>query len=190
MKEDINTKIVIGLERISEVFKNLLWEKAKRFGISPIQIQILLFIHNHKTTLCNVSQLAKEFDVSKATVSDAVKVLLSKYLLSKKSNLKDKRSYTLELSPDGLQLIAQLDDFSNPILHEIEKFNADDNLQLYHTLSLLIYQLNQKGILSVQRICYACKFYEQSDNQHYCKLLNKELKTDTIRIDCEEFEEN
>ena len=40
---DISSKIVAGLERISEAFKVLLWEKAKLLGLSPIQIQILIF---------------------------------------------------------------------------------------------------------------------------------------------------
>ena len=47
-EENISSKIVSGLERVSEVFKILLWEKAKRVGLSPIQIQILIFISFHK----------------------------------------------------------------------------------------------------------------------------------------------
>ncbi|MEL6557873.1 MAG: MarR family transcriptional regulator, partial [Bacteroidota bacterium] len=38
-QKDISSKIVAGLERVSEVFKVLLWEKAKQVGLSPIQIQ-------------------------------------------------------------------------------------------------------------------------------------------------------
>lgn len=40
--KDVSSKIVAGLERISEAFKVLLWEKAKALGLSPIQIQILI----------------------------------------------------------------------------------------------------------------------------------------------------
>ena len=74
-EKDISSKIVAGLERISEVFKVLLWEKAKMVGLSPIQIQMLIFIAFHKQELCNVSHLAKEFNITKPTVSDAIKVL-------------------------------------------------------------------------------------------------------------------
>ena len=57
-EKDFSSKIVAGLERVSEVFKILLWEKAKLVGLSPIQIQILIFIAFHKQNLCNVSHLA------------------------------------------------------------------------------------------------------------------------------------
>lgn len=69
------SKIIAGLERISQAFKVLLWKKAKQLGVSPIQIQILIFITYHTVELCNVSDLAKEFNVTKPTISDAIKVL-------------------------------------------------------------------------------------------------------------------
>mgnify|MGYP001953763141 CR=1 FL=1 len=80
---NLSNKIIAGLERISEAFKVLLWQKAKTIGLSPIQIQILIFINYHKIEFCNVSHLAKEFNVTKPTISDAVKVLVNKELIEK-----------------------------------------------------------------------------------------------------------
>ena len=94
-QKDMSSKIVAGLERISEVFKVLLWNKAKEVGLSPIQIQILLFVAFHKDELCNVSHLAKEFNVTKPIVSDAIKAL-------------DKKEMIPEISPT-LDLLQQLD---------------------------------------------------------------------------------
>ena len=48
-------KLLIGLERISQAFKVLLWNKAKEYGLSPIQIQILIFVAHHKSEYNNVS---------------------------------------------------------------------------------------------------------------------------------------
>ena len=47
-QESVSNKIVVGLERISEVFRTLLWAEAKKSGVSPIQIQILIFIAYHR----------------------------------------------------------------------------------------------------------------------------------------------
>ena len=74
-EKDLSSKIVAGLERVSEVFKILLWQKAKAIKLSSIQIQILIFLAFHKSSLCNVSHLAKEFNVTKPTISDAIKIL-------------------------------------------------------------------------------------------------------------------
>ncbi len=100
-ESDLTVKTVVGLERISEAFKVLLREKAKQLGLSPIQIQILLFVSSHKEQLCNVSFLASEFNVTKPTISDAVKSLNVKGLISKQHSDKDSRSFTIKLSQSG-----------------------------------------------------------------------------------------
>lgn len=141
---------------------------ARFYGLSEfaskleIQIQIIIFIAYHKRELCNVSLLAKEFNVTKPTVSDAIKVLGKKEMIIKDFSSSDSRSYSI-------------------ILSELES--------LLGTLSQLIYKLNRNGILRIQRTCYGCKFYERSQEVHYCNLLQKELSSNEIRLDCPEYEE-
>lgn len=188
-QDNISSKIIVGLERISEVFKILLWDKAKMVGLSPIQIQILIFIAYHKQELCNVSHLAKEFNITKPTISDAIRILAKKELIKKEISVTDSRSYSIHPTPSGNKIIAETIDFAEPLkmrLNEIQEPNLES---LFATLSQLIYQLNQSGILTVQRTCYGCKFYKQNENTDFCNLLNKELKNSDIRLDCPEFDE-
>jgi DNA-binding MarR family transcriptional regulator len=187
-EQNVSSKIVVGLQRISEAFKVLLWEKAKEFGLSPIQIQILIFIENHKEAYCNVSYLAKEFNLTKPTISDAIKALEKKELIVKDYSSSDNRSYTIFLSDLGKNTVSKNDDFVNPIQTEIKNILPKEQENLFTTLSSLIYQLNQKNILTVQRTCFACKFYSKNNNQHHCGLLQKELLNSEIRLDCNEFE--
>ena len=186
---ELHLKVITGLERLAEVFKSLLWEKAKLHGISPIQIQILLFISNHETKLCNVSCLAKEFNVTKPTISDAVRVLLKKNFVEKDLSPIDNRRYNLILSAQGTTLISDLYDYATPVSEEIEGISKEELGSLFGIISKLIYQLNQKGIIQVQRTCYGCKFYEGNRlDQHHCLLMNKDLINQEIRLDCPEFE--
>lgn len=187
-QKDISSKIVAGLERISEVFKVLLWEKAKLVGLSPIQIQILIFIAFHKQNLCNVSHLSKEFNVTKPTVSDAIKILDKKGYIIKDYSTEDNRSYSISLSDSGNDLIAQTYDFANPLKTQVDSFSLVELESLFSTLSQLIYKLNRHGILNVQRTCYGCKFYRKNENSDYCNLLQRELMNNEIRLDCPEFE--
>ena len=83
---DLASKTVAALERISQVYRLLLWDHAKDLGLSPIQIQLLIFVGHHKAALCNVSYLAKEFNVTKPTISDAVRVLFQKGTIEKTEN--------------------------------------------------------------------------------------------------------
>ncbi len=188
-EKDISSKIVAGMERVSEVFKILLWEKAKLVGLSPIQIQILIFVAFHNQELCNVSHLAKEFNVTKPTVSDAIRILDKKELIVKDFSSSDSRSYSISLSDLGNDIVSQTYDFSNPLKKQVDSFSQSELESLFGTLSQLIYNLNRNGILSVQRTCYGCKFYEKKQESDYCNLLKKELLNQEIRLDCPEFVE-
>jgi DNA-binding MarR family transcriptional regulator len=185
---ELNDKIVYGLERLSEVFKTLLWDKAKKHGISPIQIQLLLFISEHSEQLCNVSKLAREFNLTKPTVSDAIKVLNNKGFLIKDYSSTDQRSYSLGLSNSGKQLMKDISDYNQLVKKALRKESPSALTGMFSTLSKLIFELNQMGVLKVQRTCFACRFYTSKNKEHYCNLLETNLKSDEIRLDCQEFE--
>lgn len=188
-QESVSNKIVVGLERISEVFRTLLWAEAKKSGVSPIQIQILIFIAYHKRALCTVSYLAKEFDVTKPTISDAVKTLEKKKLILKDYSNPDSRSFLIALSEKGKQLVSVTENYANPLRKQFDTFDKDQLETVYEAIIKLIHNLNKAGIISVQRTCFACKFHSNREGGDYCEYLQKPLETNTIRVDCPEFEE-
>lgn len=185
--ENLDNKIVAGLERLSQVFKILLWEKAKEHSLSPIQIQLLIFIHNHTQEKSTVSYLAKEFNVTKPTISDAIRVLETKQLIEKSTDLNDSRSYTIQLTESGKAIVAETEDFPNPIAAIISKTSSADKEIIWKNISDLIIGLNQAHIIDIQRTCYNCKFYSQVGPEHFCDLLAMKLEGKDIRIDCPEF---
>ena len=188
-QEHVSNKIVVGLERISEVFRTLLWEQAKQVGVSPIQIQILIFIAHHKSELCKVSHLAKEFNLTKPTISDAVKALEHKKLIIKDFSEADNRSYIIVLSEKGKTVVASTSTFANPLKTQLETFNEAQLNSVYATLTKLIHNLNKTGMISVQRSCYACAFHTKNQGSDYCNFLQKPLMTNDIRLDCPEYSE-
>ena len=188
-ENSISSKIIVGLERISEVFKVLLWEKAKLVGLSPIQIQVLIFITYHKQDLCNVSHLANEFNITKPTISDAIRILDKKGLITKDFSSTDNRSYSILLTQTGSKIVSEIENFAEPLKTQLIGIQQNDLKNLFEILSKLIYQLNQNGILNVQRTCYGCKFYSQTTDKDFCNLLQKELQNSEIRLDCPEYEE-
>lgn len=188
-QNDLTGKIVIGLERISEVFKSLLWEHAKEIGLSPIQIQILIFVAYHKDELCNVSHLAKEFSITKPTISDAVRVLEAKLLIRKTYGTGDGRSYTISLSEEGSKVVERTHNFASPIKDQLDKMDNSKLEIVYHTLTKLIYNLNKNGVIGVQRMCSGCKFYESNNLNHYCHFIKNDILPNDLKMDCPEFEE-
>lgn len=190
-KQQINSvtsKIIAGFERISEAYKVLLWEKAKQLGLSPIQIQILIFVKYHSPHVCNVSHLAKEFNVTKPTISDAIRVLLKKELIVKTFPSSDSRSYAVQLTASGIKIVSETEHFADPIKQQVERLAEPEQNGLFKSIYQLISRLNEIGVLTVQRTCLGCRFYEKQGNRSFCNLLEKELKDEAIRIDCDEFE--
>ena len=188
-QESLPVKIVVGLERISEVFRTLLWAEAKKFGMSPIQIQTLIFIAYHKSGLCTVSYLAKEFDITKPTISDAIKALEQKQLILKDYSGQDSRSYSIVLSEKGKELVLATQNYAGILKKQLDNFDGDQLENVYETIIKLIYNLNKTGIISVQRTCFACKYHSKKNGGDYCEFLQQPLKTEAIRIDCPEFEQ-
>ena len=183
---NLDSKITAGLEKLASVFRYLVWEDAKELKLSPIQLQILFFTHYHSSEYNTVSYLSKEFSVTKPTISDAVKSLDSKGLIQKKSDANDSRSYTIQLTNLGNEYVAKSENFANPLFHLIQNVDEEGKKQLWETLSNLIFQLHQKDIISVQRICYSCSFYDEKLGESHCNLLNTVLKKEDIRLDCPE----
>ena len=135
--------------------------------------------------------MAKEFNVTKATISDAVKVLIKKEYLIKDYSPIDNRRYNVFLSDQGNKLVISLAEYARPFETELSKFKSNELNVLFETISKLIYLLNQQDIIQVQRICFNCKHYSgDKKSKHYCNLLKSKLKKQEIRIDCNEFEES
>lgn len=185
--KNLDYKIVAGLERLSQVFRILLWNKAKEHGLSPIQIQLLIFIQHHSADKTTISYLAQEFNFTKPTISDAVKVLEQKKLIKKLTDNNDTRSYTIQLTTVGKKIVAETEDFASPITTIIAKTTEADKKIVWQNISGLILQLNKLEVISVQRTCFNCKHYIAKNKTHFCNLLNQKLETQDIRIDCEEF---
>lgn len=184
---DVDRKIVVGLERISEVFRSLLWDHAKVVGLSPIQIQLLIFIAYHDESLCHVSHLAKEFNVTKPTISDAIRILLKKKLIDKKRSATDRRAYSVRLTPDGEKMVRETENFAHPMLGIVSELAPGEREQLFNILGPLISKMNQSGLLPVQRMCFRCQYYLKKGREHYCRLLQADLADEDIRLDCPEF---
>jgi len=185
---NLDNKIVAGLERLSQVFRILLWEKAKKHNLSPIQIQLLIFIRHHSADKTTVSYLAQEFNFTKPTISDAVKILEKKKLIQKITDQTDTRSYTINLTPMGKKIVLETENFANPLTEIISTANDIAKIVLWENISNLIVTLNKLEIISVQRTCFNCKHYSIKNKTHFCNLLDLKLLTQDIRIDCGEFE--
>jgi DNA-binding MarR family transcriptional regulator len=184
------SKIVASLERISQAFRVLLWRESKEFSLSPIQVQVLIFLLHHSEEKRKVSYLADEFNMTKATISDTIKVLEKKELITKDPEPHDSRSFIIHLTPAGTETARENALFTKEIRTPINKMSADDKETLLLNLLNIISHLNRNGVITIQRMCMNCKYYQSAENGqlHFCQLLNQRLHNTELRIDCPEHE--
>ena len=184
----IESKIVASLERISQAFRVLLWNQSKEFSLSPIQVQVLIFLLHHSDQKRKVSYLADEFNMTKATISDTIKTLEQKQLIKKEYEQHDTRSYIIHLTKKGKDTAYQTSLFAKQIQVPIDKLQSTDKENLLLSLLDIIHQLNKSGIITIQRMCFTCHFYKSQKNgqEHFCRLLNTKLADTELRIDCAE----
>lgn len=193
-EEYLEDKIVTALERLSLASKILLWDAAKKEGLaekglSPIQIKFLLFLPNHLEGQCRVSQLAKEFGLTQATVSDAVKSLVSKGLVSKKPSREDGRVQTLQLTPAGKRLANRMANWPDAIRLQLKEFSDETKTTVMVFLMELIRSLQRSGIIEVARMCISCGNFREdahpdSERPHHCSLTDTPLAITDLNVDC------
>lgn len=184
----IESKIVAALERVSEAFRVLLWNEGKEHALSPIQIQLLIFLLFHPDEQCKVSYLALEFNMTKATISDSVKTLMQKGLAQKIIDPTDTRSYFIGLTDSGREVAQKSASFAGTIEKPLVALSDAQKEVILSGLLKLIVELNKAGVITIQRMCFSCMHYQHTRGKHYCNLLKSPLTPSELRIDCPEHD--
>ena len=188
-QDNVDSKIIVALEKMSEVFRVLLWNEGKELKLSPIQVQILIFIHHHSQEKCKVGYLAKEFNLTKPTVSDSIKILLQKGFLSKVPDENDSRSYSLELTKEGIELTKRAEHYTKNLQLPLAGVDSSKKEVLLESMLEVLHKMQSNGLIETQRMCFNCAHYNgDKADAHYCNFLKTTLNAAGLRIDCPEFE--
>jgi DNA-binding MarR family transcriptional regulator len=190
---DVDSKVVAGLERLGQVFRVLLRQEAQEHKLSPIQARFLVYLLYHDVELRRVSQLAREFDLTQATVSDAVDTLEAKGLVGREHWPEDGRVMTLRLTPKGELVAAELSTWADTVREHLDLCPPEEKEVVMRFLMRLIGVLQESGVITVARMCVTCRFFERdahpgASSPHHCRLLDVPLSGSDLRVDCPEHE--
>jgi len=195
---DVDNKIVAALERLGQVFGVLLRGTAEERGLSPIQIRIVVHLLFHPAGFCHVGDLARQFDLTPATVSDAVSTLVGKGLVSKEPDPSDGRARVLRLTEEGTAWAEELSGWASSVQRVVKEHlgsHSDaEKVIVMRFLMDLIAELQEEGVITVARMCKTCRFFDKNryaddaDAPHHCTLLDQPLRLHELRIDCPEHE--
>jgi DNA-binding MarR family transcriptional regulator len=186
----MDSRIIAALERISQAFRVLLWTESEDYALSPIQIQVLIFLLYHPSSMRKVGYLASEFNLSKPTISHTVKLLEQKKLLFRETEVHDGRSSVIHLSKKGREIAIKTAAFSKGLRDPIHELHPDDKESMLFGLMDIIHHLNEAGVITIQRMCFTCAHYRPGYQgyPHFCGLLNRKLENNELRLDCPEHQ--
>ncbi len=193
--DSVDDRIVGSLERLSQAFRTLLREKAKEnplgLTLSPIQIQVLSYLRQRETS--RIGELALEFDLAAATMSEVVRVLREKQLVARERSAEDGRIQVLRLTPRGREAAGEVADWSGIVAHHLRGHSDAEKVIVMRFLLDLIESMHRAGLISVTRMCATCRYFgrDESDDPtapHYCHLMETPLRGEDLRVDCPEHE--
>lgn len=184
--ESLDLKLAATLERFSAAFRVFLWLEAKEIKLSPIQIQILVFLQHHKDDLCKVSYLADEFGMTKATISETINTLLEKKYIRKQPDKNDGRSFFILLTAKGTEMAKRMAPYANALLTPLAAMPVKQKEQLYDGLLRVLQHLHQEHILYSNRMCLSCLHYSHKKNNGgaHCNFYDKLMGPADLRLDC------
>jgi DNA-binding MarR family transcriptional regulator len=190
MAQECNN-FILFVERISEIFRALLWEKAKDFQISPIQIQILMFLREKPPAKRNTTYLSQKLKVTPATVSESIGNLIEKKLVESRQCSDDRRKNCFTLTPKGRKITNQICNWhtalSDAFLNGMNKSEQDTFTLLAYKI---LYQASKDHLIIENEFCFDCKYFvQENENQFYCAHYNQKLTADQLRIQCSHFRE-
>jgi DNA-binding MarR family transcriptional regulator len=184
-------KILSAMEKLTQIQRILLWDVAKIEGLSPIQIQFLIHLGRYRENLCTVSVLAREFDLTKATVSDAINTLVSKGMASKFRERLDRRSYSIRLTAKGRSALKRIEGWQDRLLERINSFSDAEKEGALMFFMKLIKLFYDDGIISRARMCITCENYtrisEDDTGDYYCRLTGETLTRGDLSLGCENY---
>ncbi len=182
----------IALYRIAQAIMRLLRRKGQALGLSPTQVQALLFLAYGRPGARTVSGLAQRLGCTLATASGVATALEEKGLIAREPASRG-RTVFLRLTPQGEEVVRALDD----VLADLEDLIADlppDHRRALHTVTRhLVYGLAARGHVVPYEMCWECTFFRpfaHPDNPHaphHCAFMDAPLPEEDTYTECPDF---
>jgi len=142
LQKDINALLILSLEKLSRCMDDLLWRQALEHGLSPLQIRLLLLI-KHNAAILTASQLALDLNLTKATVSVALKPLIEKKLIAKRKSVADNRISELKLTEWGEQIAHIAGFYLEPLYQFILPIDRSEKELMLKNISGVLGKMNE-----------------------------------------------
>jgi DNA-binding MarR family transcriptional regulator len=188
--EPLASRIATGLHKIGLALKHQGWQQANAEGLSATQGQILAALATHGTL--TGSELSQRLGVTLPTISDSVRVLVDKTLVTKSPDPRHPRASLLTLTKKGAQLGGRARSWPEFMATAVADLTAEEQRAFYSGVVKMIRTLQEQGLIPVSGMCVTCTHFRPNvrpgSSPHHCALVDAPLATEQVRLDCPEHE--
>ncbi len=191
--ESLPARVTIALYRISQAIHYIFRQHGENLGLSPAQIQALLFLRYARPGIRTIGGLAIRLGISYATSSQVTDALERKRLVLRRALPEDRRTVTLHLTDAGEQQAEALNNILQEIETAITSLPESDQQALQRATQAIVLQLQKKGYIQVYEMCWNCAFFQRNahpedpQKPHHCTFVNAPLPEAETILECPDF---
>lgn len=186
--EPLSARIATGLHKIGLAMKQQTWQQANEEGLSATQGQILAALASHGAL--TGTELSQRLGVTLPTISDSVRALVEKTLVSKSPDPRHPRASLLSLTKKGTQLGQRARSWPEYMAAAVEDLTDEEQRAFFSGVVKMIRSLQDQALIPVSGMCVTCVNFRPNVRSgatpHHCALVDAPLANDQLRIDCPE----
>ncbi|MFN3741212.1 MAG: MarR family winged helix-turn-helix transcriptional regulator [Anaerolineales bacterium] len=192
-RNTLGGRITIALYRISQAIDRLFRERGKLVGLSPTQIQSLLFLKYARPGVRTIGGLADRLGATYATSSDVADALERKQLIKRTPLPEDQRVVTLRLTPKGEDEAGMLEDVLDEIEAAVNALPEAEQVALLRATQAIVRHLQRAGYVKVYEMCWNCQFFQKDAHPddprgpHHCAFVDAPLSDPNTYLECPDF---
>ena len=175
------------IERLGNLVRADVRAVCHECGVRPGQLEVLRFL-----TQCNrysdTPQAVTEFlGLTKGTVSQTIKVLEHKGLLSKKDDVADKRLVHLKPTVKGRRLVERTVP-AKSLVSGLQHLAGSESKTVEKVLRDLLQSIQKANGYKTFAPCHTCRFNQQHDGRYFCGLTQEPLMDREVVLICREHQ--
>jgi DNA-binding MarR family transcriptional regulator len=189
--EPLPSRIATGLHKIGLAMKHQTFQQASEEGLSATQGQIVAALATHGAL--TGSELSERLGVSLPTISESVRSLVEKQLITKAPDPRHPRASLLHLTKRGSEVGGRARSWPEFMAAAVGDLHAEEQRAFYAGVVRMIRALQDQGLVPLSGMCMTCTHFRPyvhrvPSSPHHCAFVDAPLATDQVRLDCPEHE--
>ncbi|WP_394843166.1 MarR family winged helix-turn-helix transcriptional regulator [Pendulispora brunnea] len=188
--EPLAARIATGLHKIGLAMKQQAWLQANQEGLSATQGQILAALVAHGPL--TGSELSERLGITLPTISDSVRVLVEKGLVTKSKDPRHPRASLLTPTQRGATLGARARSWPEFLAASVNDLAPEEQRAFFSGVVKMIRSLQDQGLVPVSGMCVTCTHFRPNvragASPHHCAFVDAPLADEQLRLDCPEHE--